>query len=183
MVLRDFQIEVFSLAPGTYSFPVKAGEDYFKKFENPELENANIEACIVIEKMNLTQSAKVSIDARVPILCNRCNACFLYSFKKEISVVIKKGDPLDSTDEVLFADESDEGVDFSQLIYDSVVTEIPGRFVPCMENPSFPCNKNILNKLKKIESDTATNSENDTSIALGDSHADILKKLYNHFKN
>jgi uncharacterized metal-binding protein YceD (DUF177 family) len=180
----NFQIEVFSLPFGYHHFEFKADELFLNTYGNTCFEKASIVANFTINKKNLIQEADIHIQASVSLNCNRCNISNQYEVFSSHHVVIKKGNPADSNEEIIFAHEDDEFVDFSQFVYDTILTNLPARYVPCEISAAVECDKEILNKLQNIELfEEPQEYSSEQFHTLGELNPEFFKKLSNHFKN
>ncbi|MCX8080495.1 MAG: hypothetical protein N3F09_04570 [Bacteroidia bacterium] len=184
MIAKNFQIEVFTLPFGTHEFEFEADDRFFNEYGNCGFENARLKVNLAVHKKNLIQEADILIRASIPVQCNRCNLSVDFPVEFSSHVVLKKGNPAESNEEIIFAHEEDEFVDFSQFIFDSVMTALPARLIPCEMNSKISCNTDILKKLKNIEThiDVKENLQ-DPVKTLGEMHADVFKKLSNLFNN
>lgn len=184
MIPDNFQIEVFSLPFGQHHFEFKADELFLNTFGNSCFEKASIVARFTINKKNLIQEADINIHASVSLNCNRCNVSNQHEVFSSHHVVIKKGNPADSNEEIIFAREDDEFVDFSQFVYDTVLTNLPARFVPCEVSKEIKCDKLVLNILQNIELfEEPRENPSEQIQTLGELNPDFFKKLSNQFKN
>lgn len=184
MIPGNFQIEVFSLPFGQHQFEFKADELFLNTFGNSCIEKASIVANFTINKKNLIQEADINVHARVSLNCNRCNVSTQHEVFSSHHVVIKKGNPAESNEEIIFANEDEEFVDFSQFIYDTVLTNLPARYIPCEISAEVECDKEILNKLQHIELFEEPQENPFEQIqTLGELNPDFFKKLSNQFKN
>lgn len=184
MIADNFQIEVFSLPFGQHHFEFKADELFLNTYGNSCFEKASIVADFTINKKNLIQEADINIYASVSVNCNRCNVSTQHKVFSTHHVVIKKGNPADSNDEIIFAREDDEYVDFSQFVYDTVLTNLPARYIPCEMSADVECDKEILNKLQNIELfEEPEDNPIEQIQTLGELNPDFFKKLSNQFKN
>lgn len=166
-------------------FEYQTDDRFFHSFNEFGFENALIKVTINIYKKNLIQEADIHIQASIPVCCNRCNKSIPYPVELFHRVVIKKGSPADSTEEIIFADPMEECVDFSQFIYDSILTSLPARFIPCEHNKQISCNQSVLKKLEQIESfENIPESESlGNHPPLGEKDPEFFKQLLNLIKN
>src|SRR5690606_31176532 len=92
---------------------------------------ADITARAQLTKQNNLLELDLRIEGTVGVDCDRCLKGFDYPVSAESSLVVKHGNPEESTDEILVIPEGVELFDISQLLYETIVLAIPARRVPC----------------------------------------------------
>lgn len=76
---------------------------------------------------------------------------FDFPIEASESLVIKHGEPSESTDEILVIPEGQEEFDVTQYLYEYVVLAIPARRVPCeIDEEEFVCDQEMIDKLEKL---------------------------------
>ena len=66
-------------------------------------------------------------------------------------MVIKHGDPNDSTDEILVIPEGKEEFDVAHYLYEYVTLALSARRVPCeLDKEKFKCDNVVLDKLNNL---------------------------------
>ena len=76
---------------------------------------------------------------------------FHFPIEAEESLVIKHGDPSESTDEILVIPEGQDEFDVSQYLYEYIALALPARRVPCeLDAEKFICDYDVLDKLKDL---------------------------------
>ncbi|MCE3258813.1 MAG: hypothetical protein K0S12_454, partial [Bacteroidetes bacterium] len=90
------------------------------------------------------------------IECDRCLKDFDIPVEASEDLVIKHGNPEESTDEILVIGEKESEFDVSHYLYEYIILAIPVRKVPCEEisEEDFACDYETLDKLNKISSDS-----------------------------
>ena len=111
---------------------------------------------------------EIFTEGEVEVMCDRCTDHFSQEVSGERKVIVKFGETfLDEGDDLIILPPSENELDVSGLIYESIVLSIPSRRV----HPEGECNQDTLDALEKIRVEE-TNEESTT-----DPRWDALKKL------
>lgn len=151
-------INTGGLSVGNHEFEFEVTGKFFKEQETPELSDANIQVKATVLKQNNAMQLEFDIQGTVGVDCDRCLKGFDIPISSHDKLVIKYGNPNDSTDEVLVVPEGETSLNVTQYIYEYVLTAVPARKVPCeIDKKKFKCDNSMLKKLE--ESSTQQESE------------------------
>lgn len=139
------------LSVGIHDFTFEVNDTFFKTIENSEISTASIDVEAKLTKQNNLLQMHFSIYGTVGMDCDRCLKNFDFPIETEENLVIKHGDPGESTDEILVIPEGQEEVDVSQYLYEYITLALPARRVPCeIDSDEFECDQETLNKLEAL---------------------------------
>ena len=147
----QYIIQFGGLPFGLHEFEFDVDDKFFQKIENSEIEKADIKVDATLTKQNNLLNLHFSIFGTVGIECDRCIKNFDFPIDAEEDLVIKHGNPEESTDDILVIPEGQEEFDVSHYLYEYIALAIPARRVPCeLDEESFKCDYDMLDKLNKL---------------------------------
>jgi uncharacterized protein len=175
----QYIIQFGGLPVGIHEFEFNVTDKFFKSVENSEIEKADVKVTATLTKQNNLLNMEFDIEGVVGIECDRCLKEFGYPVKSHEKLVIKHGNPQESTDEILVIKEGEAEFDIAQYIYEYIVLAVPVRKVPCeIDEERFECDDATLEKLEKV----STDKEKDDSEIVNPVW-EQLKKLKKNNKN
>jgi uncharacterized metal-binding protein YceD (DUF177 family) len=153
-------IQFGGLPIGLHDFEFDVNDTFFKNIENSEFQSADIQVDATLTKQNNLLQMHFSISGTIGVDCDRCLKFFDYPIEAEGDLVIKHGNPEESTDEILVIPEGRDEFDVSHYLYEYIILAVPARRVPCeLDEKSFKCDTEMLNKLSNLASETEGESE------------------------
>lgn len=151
-------IHTGSLSVGNHEFEFEVTGKFFEEQQTPELSTANVQVKATVFKQNNATQLEFDIEGTVGVDCDRCLKGFDIPISSHDKLVIKYGNPADSTDEVMVVPEGETSLNVTQYIYEYILTAVPARKVPCeIDKKRFKCDNSMLKKLN--ESSTQQESE------------------------
>lgn len=168
MKLKEFLISFSGLKEGKHTFNLKAEDAFFDYFEYSEIKHGSVAVDVFLHKHSTFLELDLSIKGEIETMCDRCTGNFLQKIIEERRVVVKFGEEfLDDGDELIILPPSENDLDISGLVYESIVLSVPSKRI----HPEGQCNEETLQVLKDIGVDEIIEeSENDP-------RWDVLKKL------
>jgi uncharacterized protein len=155
MARSEYIIKFGGLPVGIHDFEFEVTDKFFKNIENSEVTKADIKVDARLTKQNNLLQMHFSINGTIGVDCDRCLKDFDYPISAEENLVIKHGNPDESTDEILVIPEGQEVFDVAHYLYEYLILAIPARKVPCeLDAEIFRCDYDVLNKLEKLAVDT-----------------------------
>ncbi len=174
----QFIIQFGGLPVGLHEFEFDVNETFFNSIENSEIQKADLNVKADLTKQNNLLQMHIEISGTVGLDCDRCMKNFDYPIETEEELVIKHGNPEESTDEILVIAEGTEEFELSHYLYEYIILAIPARRVPCEINPKkFVCDKSMLEKLDQLISPSEPEEENSNPIW------EKLNKIKKHNQN
>ena len=126
-----FNIPLNGLAAGENRFSWHAGKEFFESFENAEIQDADLDVEVVVEKSGRYVGVDCDVEGSVSVECDRCLETLDMPIDTHISLSVKFGQAEESEDhqegerEIIFVPETDAELDMSQVIYDYVCLSLP----------------------------------------------------------
>jgi uncharacterized metal-binding protein YceD (DUF177 family) len=161
----QYIVQFGGLPVGIHDFEFDVTDTFFKSIENSEIQKADIQVDAVLTKQNNLLQMTFHISGTIGVECDRCLKYFDFPVETEGELVIKHGKPEESTDEILVIPEGHEEFDVSHYIYEYIILAIPARRVPCeLDEESFKCDYDTLDKLKDLTADPAEGEESNNPI-------------------
>ena len=143
-------ISTGGLPVGNHEFQFEVTDAFFKDTETEELNGVDVSVKAILLKQNNVMQLQFELSGTVNINCDRCLKEFDIPVEGTEYLIIKYGNPSDSTDEVLMVHEGETQLDVTQYIYEYVITAVPARKVPCeIDSKKYKCDKALLKKLNE----------------------------------
>lgn len=156
----QYIIQFGGLPVGLHDYEFNVNDTFFTKFENSEVQKANIEVNATLTKQNNLLQMHFNITGTIGVDCDRCLKFFDFPIDAEADLVIKHGNPEESTDEILVISEGQEEFDVTHYLYEYIILALPARRVPCeIDEESFQCDTEMLDKLNNLASRSENESE------------------------
>lgn len=147
----QYIIQFGGLSVGLHEFEFDVKGSFFKTIENSEIHEADLQVKALLTKQNNLLQMHFDISGTVEIECDRCVKSFDFPIEASEDLVIKHGNPEESTDEILVIPEGQDGFDVSQYLYEYIVLAMPARRVPCeIDADAYECDYETLDKLKQV---------------------------------
>ena len=147
----QYIIQFGGLPVGLHDFTFEVNDSFFKNYENSEILTASVEVTARLTKQNNLLQMQFNIEGTVGLDCDRCLKNFDFPIDAEENLVIKHGNPEESTDEILVIPEGHEEFDVSHYLYEYILLALPARRVPCeIDSEEFVCDAETLRKLDEL---------------------------------
>jgi uncharacterized metal-binding protein YceD (DUF177 family) len=157
-----FIIQFGGLPVGVHEYEFEVEGTFFSNFENSEIRKADIQVDAVLTKQNNVLQLHFNIEGTVGVDCDRCLKYFDFPIGTEADLVVKHGNPEESTDEILVIPEGQEEVDITHYLYEYISLALPARRVPCeLDETMFICDYDTLNKLNDMTTDPEKDPESE----------------------
>jgi uncharacterized protein len=157
----QYIVQFGGLPVGIHEFEFEVKDKFFQDIENSEVRNADVKVNATLTKQNHLLQMDFNIEGVVGVDCDRCLKTFGLPVEAHESLVIKHGDPSESTDEILVIPFGDTEFDISQYLYEYISLAVPARRVPCeMDAEAFECDYETLDKLKQMQVEDSPEPEN-----------------------
>lgn len=150
---NKYIIQFGGLPVGSHLFEMEITDRFFEGLENSELKKANVKAEIELVKQNNIINLNFHLAGSVTVPCDRCGQEMPMPIDIRESVVVKHGNPEESTDEIVVLPHGETEVDVSHFLYEFVVLALPVKRIPCEEEGNPGCDKEALKKLSEIETE------------------------------
>lgn len=146
-----YKIQFGGLPVGIHDYEFEIKDAFFKNIENSEVTKANIIIEAKLTKQNNLLQLDFEINGTVQVECDRCLKDFDIPINSSEHLVIKHGNPSESTDDILVIPEGMDEFSLEHYLYEYIVLALPVRKVPCeMNKKLFQCDEETLSKLSKL---------------------------------
>jgi len=146
--MKEFIIPFSGLKTGKHEFKFKIDHTFFEAFDQALLEDANLNADLVLEKTESMLILNLNAKGFTHVPCDRCGDYFDLPIESSERVIVKFGDEeFEQTDEIIVLRPEEYEIDVSQRIYEMIVLNLPNKRVH--QNPE-DCNQEVLEKLNEI---------------------------------
>ncbi|MDI1354110.1 MAG: DUF177 domain-containing protein [bacterium] len=147
----QYIIQFGGLPVGLHEFEFDVNDTFFSKIENSEIQKAELKVNALLTKQNNLLQLHFDIVGTIGVDCDRCLKYFDYPVDASEDLVIKHGQPSESTDEILVIAEGQDEFDVSHYLYEYIILAIPARRVPCeLDETRFRCDYDVLDKLTNL---------------------------------
>lgn len=162
--LAPFRIPVATLKADEASYEWELGPDFLTIFDD---EHQPVDGLFTVA-MELHRTAGITtlefdVQGSIQTTCDRCMVPINLPIEAEYQLVVKFGDPNDSTDEVVFLEPEAPDLNVGQHIYDFILLSIPisHRIPDCESLENSPCDASILSFLSENEKHNDSNRDDD----------------------
>ncbi len=143
----SFKLKLTGIPAETQQFEYPIDDEFFKVMESSEILGGSLK---VVLKAKRTQGKSYelhfAINGTIKIVCDRCLDEMPYDVDTTYDLLVKHGEEYnDEDDELLIIPESENEVDLSHVIYDTIALTIPLKHV----HPEGECNEEMSAKLRE----------------------------------
>lgn len=162
--LAPFRIPPSALQADEASFEWDPGPEFFAAIDDQHpAPNGQFHVDLLMERTGGVVTLEFTITGNVTELCDRCNAPIRIPVQESYEIIVKHGNPADSTDEVIYIDPETPGLKVEKIVYDFILLSIPirHRIADCDQLDPAPCDQTILQYLQNnppLESGNETSS-------------------------
>jgi len=164
--LAPFRIPVASLKAEEARYHWELGPDFFRLFDDEhETEKGKFSVDMDLAYSGTLTTMIFHIRGVVETPCDRCLTMIDMPIEGDYEIIVKFGNPDESTDEVILVDPESNGLNLGKHIYDFVLLSIPiSRRIPeCETSDNPPCDMTVLAYLSKIENANNSTQDDDDS--------------------
>jgi uncharacterized metal-binding protein YceD (DUF177 family) len=146
---KQYIVKFAGLPVGTHEFEFEINGKFFEQFNDTEIQKADIAVELTLLKQNHLMQMQVDINGTVNLACDRCLIDYDFPIESHEEIVIKLGNPEESTDQILVVNEGDAGADVSHYLYEFITLALPNRRVPCEIDNKVECDEETKLKLEE----------------------------------
>lgn len=169
--LKDYDIRFVGLKAGAHEFSYLIDSSFFALFENALIGEGKLQADAHLDKSETEMTVQLTLKGELSLPCDRCLDKLNMPIQVSEHLVVKFGDPDNSTDEILYLPESSISFNMAQFIYELASLQVPLRVV-CRENSIPDCGQ----QFDHDQEESAPEPEEEESDFI-DPRWDALKKL------
>jgi uncharacterized metal-binding protein YceD (DUF177 family) len=151
-VLAPFRIPSAALKADEASYKWELGPDFLRIFdEEHEGIHGHFKVFLELYREGGIINADFHITGIVETSCDRCSVAIKLPIDSEYQMIIKFGDPQDSSDDVIFILTDAHELNVGKHIYDFILLSVPisHRIEDCETLPNPPCDMSILQYLSE----------------------------------
>lgn len=153
--LSAFNVPLKMLPEGTSEFTYHLDKKFFETMENTDVRGADLDVKLTVVNKHDIYSLDFQIAGTVTLLCDRCLDDLVIEIAPTYATAVKYGDDYSETDDLLIIPWSDQTLNVSYMIYDSVVLAIPLKHV----HPLGKCNRAMSALLRKHRAAKASDED------------------------
>jgi len=155
-----YNIEFKGLKEGLHKFEFEVQDAFFEHFEQSFVDIGDIVVKVKLEKRSSFLKLFFNLKGWVELTCDRCLEKYRQRVKHKSELFVKFGESNYEDDEIIYVLPEEHQINLAQLIYEYVVLSIPVRHVHPKINGKSGCNREMLEALKKYDSNPEENEEN-----------------------
>ena len=177
--ITRYSIAYKGLKSGTYNFDFQIDDALFEAYDRVEIKGGECCARVVLKRADTMLELHVAIDGEVICECDRCLEDCPIAVDYEGDLVVKFSDEIDDYDgEVMWISPSEDEVDLTQYIYESIVLSLPYRRV----HAEGECNPEMLASFAEISDEElaeieARAEEGGEVVSLDEHNMELLEAL------
>ena len=149
--LKEFIIPIKGLSNSIYRYAFKVKPDFFKHFENSEIENGFFDVDVVLDKRVNFFELTFDIKGKFRTDCDRCTASIELPMSNTQFLTVKMSEEtVDEDAEIVFIHPDTSHFNIARYIYEFIVLSLPfNRTYDCEKENPRPCDMSVLNILEK----------------------------------
>uniref|UniRef100_UPI004056C8F4 YceD family protein n=1 Tax=Alistipes sp. TaxID=1872444 RepID=UPI004056C8F4 len=173
-----YTIAYKGLKSGSYEYDFQVDDSLFEAYDRVEIKGGRCDAHVTLKRSETMLELNVTINGEVICECDRCLEDCPIAVDYEGDLVVKFSDEIDDYDgEVMWISPSEDFLDLTQYIYESIVLTLPYRRV----HEEGGCNPEMLASFsvateEEIERMEAEAEESDVC-GLDDYNKELLEAL------
>lgn len=141
-----FKLPLKTLPVGSHDFDYHLDKQFFVDMESADIRDANLDVHVNVVYKDDMYELTITIKGEITLICDRCLDELPCPVDTSYHIFVKYGpDYCDDSDELLEIPESDQYLNISYMIYDTVALTIPIKHV----HPLGKCNRAMSSLLKK----------------------------------
>lgn len=156
--LKQYELQFSGLKPGNHHFDFKVDKTFFDWFEATDIENANIDVAVEVDKKSTAMLVfKFALKGTVTTACDRCLEALTLEITSNERLIVKFGEEESEDDDIIVLPESAWLLNTAQYIYEFAMLAIPLRKVHELD----ACDPLVIEKLTEIQLEEEPQVEED----------------------
>jgi len=156
---RQFEIAFVGLKHGLHEFQYELGEEFFSEKGLTDNSVSHAQVKLTLDKSAGFMMLRFEVGGEVNVPCDRCGNNIDLSLWDEFKILVKMVENPDTMNDqeedpdVFYISRTESHLDVENWIYEFVMLSIPMQKMCAPEEMGGPkCNKEVLERLKKMES-------------------------------
>jgi hypothetical protein len=165
---RTYDIAFVGLKQGPHEFNYTVEDQFFSHFVEPEFKNCKAEIKLTLDKHSNFMMFKFEIGGSVQVGCDRCGNALPIALWDEFNTIVKLVDNPDEMNEqeedpdIFYVSKGESHVNVAEWIFEFIQLSVPFQRMCSIEEMGGPhCNKEVLELLKKMQSEENQPQAND----------------------
>ncbi|HQR92170.1 MAG: hypothetical protein B7Y15_11890 [Bacteroidetes bacterium 24-39-8] len=157
---REFEIAFVGLKPGIHEYEYQINDKFFAPYGPQDFENCEAKVKLKLEKNTGFMQLKFDVDGRADVNCDRCGNGLPMQLWDEFNIIVKiveEPDQMNETEEdpdVYYISRGESHLHLADWIFEFVNLSFPLQKMCAESEIGGPkCNKEVLEKLRKMEED------------------------------
>ncbi len=162
---REYEIAFVGLKPGVHLYEYKVEDKFFIPYGEQDFSQCDATVKLYLDKKSGFMQLKFDIDGSIQAGCDRCGNTLPLQLWDEFNIIVKMVDEPEILNEqeedpdVYYIGRNESHLMVADWIYEFVNLSIPLQKTCSPEEMGGPkCNKEVLEKLKKMEEDATKDS-------------------------
>ena len=165
--LTDFVIPIVGLKFGEYSYKFKVNGQFFKKFDNTDIQEGNLQIDLILKKRSNHMELMFWAKGIVHCQCDRCGGDLnLPIDHQEMRIIKFSQEDFDNTDDVLVIAREDHQINVSHIVYETIFLGLPIRKFHNRETNGQICDAEVIKKLQEYQKKESNKGVDDRWLAL-----------------
>lgn len=144
-----YKLPLKSLPSGNHEFEYELGKQFFEDMESADIRDAHLKVNALVNVKGDVYEFSLKVTGELTLICDRCLDELPWPVDTEYKVFVKYGEDYnDEADNLLVIPESDNFLNISYILYDTVALTIPIKHV----HPMGKCNRAMSSLLRKHRS-------------------------------
>lgn len=158
----EYAIAFSGLKDGKHDFHFKIDDTFFEQFETTEIEGADLELDMVLEKKTTMLLVDFKVNGKLKVMCDRCTDSLWYPVDGEDDLIYKHTEHELDDEKIKTLAPHETEIDITQPVYEFVSLLLPYKRV----HPEGECNEEMLNEINNylmVEEDSAIEEQESTA--------------------
>ena len=176
--IRLYTIAYKGLKNGSYDFDFQVDDSLFEAYDRVEIKSGSCQAHVELKRSETMLELAINISGEVICECDRCLEDCPIEVDYSGELVVKFSDEIDDYDgDVMWISPSEDMLDLTQYIYESIVLSLPYRRV----HEEGGCNPEMLAAFTELSEEEferlEAEADEDEVVALDDHNRELLEQL------
>lgn len=143
---QHYKIAFTGLKLGVHEFMFEVTETFFESYEHLEIEKANCQINLTLEKQSTMLVLSFDITGSVTLPCDRCSYPTEVEVEGEYGLIAKFSEmEIQNTEEIIYLPPSEYQIDIREFLYEFIQLSLPIKKV----HSESACNQGVINNLDK----------------------------------
>ncbi|MBN9295800.1 MAG: DUF177 domain-containing protein [Filimonas sp.] len=157
---RAYEIAYVGLKPGVHEYNYQIDDKFFVPYGEQDFTNCQAEVKLTLDKQNGFMMLKFDVGGVANVVCDRCGNDLAMQLWDEFKIIVKLVDEPDLMNEqeedpdIYYISKGESHLHLADWIYEFINLSIPSQRMCAEDEIGGPqCNKEVLEKLKKMAED------------------------------